>query len=264
MHSNSMFLQLSPLLVCAAALAASNSSATAQDAINTDRPGLTFSPYLVPVGRFQAELGLPNVALTQGNGVDSTAWNTPLQLRYGFSSALELRLGSPLYSIVRDENADTTIDGFGDVEAGAKLALCEPSGVLPKAALVGGIRFPVGDDDFTSNQAGYNLNVTGDWDIGGGTSLRGTAGVVRTPIGNDDSLAGSFIACGSRSFTHHTGGYVELAYLPGWHLADDQAFVGAGIGYLLTDDLQLDLSGDLGLNDDSPDAIVGFGISWRR
>lgn len=264
MHSYPMFIQLRPLLACAAAIAPLAPSAIAQDTINTDRPGLTFSPYLVPVGRFQAELGLPNVALTQGNGIDSTAWNTPLQLRYGLNSALELRLGSPLYTSVRDDKANTTIDGFGDVEAGAKLALCEAAGVVPKAALVGGIRLPVGEDDFTSHEAGYNINATGDWDLGNGNSLRGTAGLVRTPIGSDDALAGSLVACGSRSFNHHTGGYVEAAYLPGFQHADDQAFVGAGIGYLITDDLQLDLSGDFGLNADSPDAIVGFGISWRR
>jgi hypothetical protein len=247
----------------ASVVVVSTSLASAQGTINTDRPGLTFSPWLVPSGRFQAELGIPNVALTRGGGVDTTAWNAPLQLRYGLTDVVELRLGSPLYSSVSDDKADTTTEGWGDVEVGAKVALCEGAGLRPKASLIGGVRLPVGEDDFTSRQAGYSLNLAADWDLGGGNLLRGLAGAVRTPSGSDDALQGNLAALFGRTFDPRWSGYVELGYLPGFHLADDQAFAGAGVAYLVTDDLQLDLSGDFGLNDDSPDALLAFGVSWR-
>jgi hypothetical protein len=242
----------------------SASVAAAQGTISSDRPGLTFTPWLVPSGRFQAELGIPNVALTQGNGVDTTAWNTPLQLRYGLTDFVELRLGSPLYSSVRDDKADTTTEGWGDVEVGAKAALCGGAGLRPKASVIGGLRLPVGEDEFTSHQAGYSLNLAADWDLGDGNLLRGLAGAVRTPSGSDDALQGNFVALLGRTFDPRWSGYVELGYHPGFHLADDQAFAGAGVAYLVTDDLQLDLSGDFGLNDDSPDAVLGFGVCWRH
>jgi hypothetical protein len=116
------------LLACSWALSALASLSLAQDTISTDRPGLTYSPWLVPTGRFQAELGAPNFALSRGDGADTTAWNAPLQLRYGLSSDLEFRLGSPLYTSVRDDQAQTTIEGWGDVELGVKAALLEPGG----------------------------------------------------------------------------------------------------------------------------------------
>lgn len=238
--------------------------ALAQDTIVTDRPGLSFSPTLVPTGRFQAELGVPNVSFTRGDGVDTTAWNTPLQLRYGLTSSLEMRLGSSLYNIVRDNNADETTDGYGDAEVGAKIALCEADGgARPKAALVGGVRLPIGSDEFTSHEMGFNLNVTGDWDLGSGNSVRGTAGFVRTPIGGDDATNGLLDVVFMRTFDFQWSGYAELGYLPGFHSSSDQAYVGAGAALLVANDVQLDFSGDFGINDASSDAILGFGISWR-
>ncbi len=251
------------LPITAAMFAALTSLAAAQQSINTDRPGLTTSPSLVPPGRFQVELGLPNVALTRGAGVDSAAWNAPLQLRYGLSPALELRLGSPTYSIVRDEQANTTTKGFGDVELGAKVPLCEAAGLLPKASLVGGVTLPVGDEDFTTHEAGYDLNLAMQWAPNDNTAVCGLAGVARTPIGDSDAVTGNFAASYCRSFGSQWGAYIDAGYLPGFHAADDRAFAGAGVTYLVNNDLQLDLSGDFGLNDNSPDAILGFGISWR-
>ncbi|MBK8180180.1 MAG: transporter [Planctomycetes bacterium] len=251
------------LLACSWALSALASLSLAQDTISTDRPGLTYTPWLVPTGRFQAELGAPNLAVTRGDGADTTAWNAPLQLRYGLCSDLELRLGSPLYTSVRDDQAHTTIEGWGDVELGAKAALLEPRGFLPRAALIFGARLPVGEDEFTAHQAGYSLNLAADWDLGHGRLLRGLAGAVRTPSGGDDGLQGNFAVLYGQTLSARWSSYVELGYLPGFHLADDQALAGAGVAFLLNQDLQLDLSGDFGLNEDSPDALLSLGVSWR-
>jgi hypothetical protein len=247
-----------------ALLTATSATAIAQDTINTDRPGLSFSPWLVPTGRFQAEFGLPSLTQTRGDGVDTSAWSTPLQLRYGLSSSLELRLGSSMYNVVHDNNAHETIEGWGDAEIGAKLALCNADGgACPKAALVGGVRLPVGSDDFTAHEMGFDLNITGDWDLGSGNAMRGTAGFVRTPVDGDDATSGLLDAVFMRTFDSEWSGYAEAGYLPGFHAASDQAYIGAGLALLVSNDVQLDVSGDFGLNDASSDAIVGFGISVR-
>lgn len=257
--SNTIVVRLFPLL----ALAAAPSIAASQETISTDRPGLTFTPWLVSQGRFQAELGLPNLSLTSDDLGDTTAWNAPLQLRYGFSSVLELRLGSPTYTILEDHDAHTTTEGWGDVEVGAKVALSRDQGSMPKSALIGGVRLPVGEGDFTSRQAGYNLSLVADWSPGSGNSLRGQFGVTRVPTGSDDALQGSLVGLYGRALDDTKSAYVELGYLPDLHESVDQAFAGVGFAWLLSQDLQLDLSGDFGLNDDSPDAIVALGVSWR-
>lgn len=45
--------------------------------------------------------------------------------------------------------------------------------------------------------------------------------------------------------------------------ASDSSFLGGGIKYLVSNDVQLDLSFDRGLTADSPDWLLGFGISAR-
>lgn len=247
-----------------ALFALTSTSLFAQDVIIPDRPGLSFSPWLVPAGRFQAELGLPTLTQTRGDGVDTSAWNSPLQLRYGLTSSVELRLGSSMYNIVRDNNTHDTTEGFGDAEIGAKLALCEADGLRPKTTFVGGVRVPVGADEFTSHEIGFNVNLATSWCPCDGISVSGLAGFTRTPIGGDDATSGILDIVFGHTFDAQWGGYAEVGYLPGFHAASDQAFVGTGVTYLVCDDVQLDASGDFGINDASPDAIVGLGISWRR
>ena len=45
--------------------------------------------------------------------------------------------------------------------------------------------------------------------------------------------------------------------------ASDSSFLGGGIKYLVSNDLQLDLSFDRGLTSDSPDWLFGLGLSAR-
>jgi hypothetical protein len=45
--------------------------------------------------------------------------------------------------------------------------------------------------------------------------------------------------------------------------AADAAFLGGGLKYLLSNDVQVDLSFDRGLTDGSPDWLLGLGLSAR-
>ena len=161
---------------------------------------------------------------------------------------------------LRKTNFKTVV---GDVKFGLKVPLCEAAGLLPRASLLGGVSLPVGEEQVTSHEAGFDLNLAMQWSTSDNTSLSALAAVVRTPVGDDDSLVGTFALGFGRAFSAQWNGYVELGFLPGFHAAGDQAFAGAGVTYLVNDDLQLDLSGDFGLNQESPDALLGFGISWR-
>ena len=44
---------------------------------------------------------------------------------------------------------------------------------------------------------------------------------------------------------------------------EDEHGMDGGFTYLLSDDLQIDLSAGAGLNRATPDFFVGFGIAWR-
>jgi len=137
-----------PLLLpsgCAASARHEQSTAP-HGPISTDRPGFLFSSSLVPEGALQVEAGTPLVALDEEAGQETSLVSIPVQLRYGLSPSVELRLGSPVYDWLRtDPGSDE--DGFGDVEVGAKVPLPLPLG-QDAAALVVGVLLPVGDDAF--------------------------------------------------------------------------------------------------------------------
>ena len=234
---------------------------SAQTTINTDRPGITYSPVVMEPGRFQVELGLPNVTFTRGAGADSELWNVPLLVRYGATKDLELRLGGTTWNRLEDHGATT--DGFGDVELGAKIALVEGGGSTPKTSAVATVRLPTGDDDFTSSQAGYSLNIAGDWDIGDGNLLRGLLGATRTPSGDTNATTGAIGILFGHTFDARWSGYVEVGWFPEIENSVNTAVAGGGAACLLNENTQLDVFADFGLNSDTPDANLGVGVSFR-
>jgi len=89
------------------------------------------------------------------------------------------------------------------------------------------------------------------------------AGVSRTPDGGDDAWTGAFAVSIGRGFGEHANAYVEMGVFPGFHAASSESYVGTGVAYLTSDDVQLDASCDFGLNGDSTDAQFAAGVSWR-
>lgn len=260
----SSLLSFSVAAVCASVTC--NASTPAQGPISTERPGLLITPALVPEGCLQVEAGIPNVVYTRGGGVHSSAYNFPTLVRYGLSSRAEVRLFSSVWNVVRDESSGptNTTSGFGDVELSTKIALCTQDGMRPLASMIAGVRLPVGADEFTTRQAGYSLNFAGDWDIGGGNTLRGLAGLVSTPSGSDDSSTGNLGLSINRAIDDQWGAFLEAGFFPSFSSgAEDLLFAGGGLSYLLNSDAQLDAFGDFGLNSDSPDATIGLGVSMR-
>jgi hypothetical protein len=246
-------------------LALVDSDACAQGTINTDRPGFTYSPSTVPEGRTQIEVGAPNVLLVRGQGSDVAAWSSPFTLRHGLTTRAELRLSGSGWNRLRDESgsSSSTQEGFGDLAVGLKFALTEAKGWSPTSAIVAHVRLPVGEDAFSTHQPAYDATLAADWDLGSGNLLRGIAGIASTPTGSDDAITGSLGALFGRTFCERWSGYVEAGYFPGFDHARDQAVVGTGIAYLLSNDLQLDAAADFGLDETAPDANLTLGLSWR-
>jgi len=239
------------------------STAVAQDPIATDRPGITFTPSVVGEGVFQIEAGVPQITFSRGNGTDSEQWSFPVQLRYGLTPSLELRLGGSTWNRLEDDTTDDSVDGFGDVEIGAKLALSDGS-TGPRTAIIASVRTPVGDDGLTSHQPGYSLSFAALWSLSDREWLQGLAGATMVPVGDENSTTGSLGLLLGHSFAGTPwSAYVEGGWFPKIDDSVDTAVAGAGLTYLVNKDVQLDVFGDFGLNDDTPDAVAGFGVSWR-
>lgn len=232
--------------------------------ISTDRPGFLFSPVLVPRGVTQIEAGVPTFSALRGGGIDSTLWSAPVAVRYGLSSALELRASLPAFTAQRVESGgDAQHDrGFADTEVGVKYALnAEASAPL---ALQASLRLPTGEDPFSSNELGgsayllHGCPLVADW------SASLLAGVAHTPLRDgEDTTQAALGVLASHSIAEGWSGYGELAAFPGLNNARGQAYAGLGVAWAMTPDVQFDVSADFGLDDDSADVVAALGVSFR-
>lgn len=235
--------------------------------IATDRPGLLFSSLTVGHGVFQAELGLPSVTLIEDGGAELRTTSAVALFRYGVGDDFELRLGAPLYTETRVDfgRFSDTESGYGDLEAGVKWHLLDNGGVRPSFALIPSVILPTGEDGFTAGDPVYQLNAIAEWTLASGWGIGALAGYLNGPDGDDHYGQETFALAAGRSLASpEWSAYGEAAYVKS-DLGDgsDAAFLGAGIKYLVTNDVQLDLSFDRGLNDDAADWLFGFGLAAR-
>lgn len=229
----------------------------------TDRPDQTESSSVVPLHRAQIESGFAWENKKTENFKHSFITVNSTLLRYGILENMEIRVGMEyLYDHYKNLNRNkiTNADGIGPLYAGFKIKLIEEKGYVPEIAFIGAIILPfMADEEFKTPYSstsyrfafshtfsekvslGYNLGA--EWD--GETAVPGYIYSVALGIGLTDKL-GTFIESYGTFFEN---GHQE-------HLAD------AGFTYLLEQNLQLDLSAGIGLNEDPIDYFVSFGFSY--
>jgi len=239
-----------------------SAQSTSEAPISTDRPGFLFAPTVVPKGRLQFETGFPTYTLFRDGGDEAEAWSLPAAVRYGLSDALELRASLPAWTATRVESGGTADrdEGSSDTEIGAKLQLAPLAG--GPLALQGSLRLPTGSDDFTTDAVGATALLLHGRDLSSWW-FQSMAGLSHVPIdGADDQTTGSLAALLSHPVGTGWSAFVEATALPGLKHAAGQSYVGSALVWTPSARVQLDLSADFGLDDDSADVIAAFGVSW--
>ena len=239
-------------------------------AIVTDRPGFLFSSLTVGRGTLQTEWGIPAVTVNDEAGVDARLTSLFGLVRYGVTDDFELRLDSPVYneSRVSVGGRATTDRGVGDLEIGAKWHLLDNHGAQPSFALIPSVIVPTGATGFTADHPIYQLNAMAEWNLASGWGIGALAGYLRGlngPSGGDRYGQGTFgLSLGRSLPSPKWSAYGEAVYVAtNLSGAGDSSFLGGGVKYLATNDVQLDLSFDRGLTSDSPDWLFGLGIAVR-
>lgn len=231
----------------------------AQEKIETDRPGETQSPILVPRGWFQAELGLEKENNTDD---DYTLEHPTALLRYGVSKKFELRLESNVqteYQQLIPNPKETT--GLSPVEVGAKLFLAEEKGARPKTSLITQVGLPfLSSRPFRTPHLSPAFRLAMQNSITEAFDLDYNIGAEWDGISTQPSwlytIAPGF-SLGDRWFA-----YVEaFGYLA--KEAQPQHNLDAGFAYSLSDNSRIDLSGGVGLSPESFRNYIAVGFSFR-
>jgi hypothetical protein len=259
--------------LCACLLAgtfAVSSARADDDTINPDRPNVANSSQVVGASHVQLETGLEWDRQRDPDAHVRTL-TTPTLLRIGLSDALELRVETAGRTIDHASDPATgqhTVDaGWAESAAGVKWHIAGQDGMRPSVGIIAEVALPTGTKALRGTGFRPSLNVPLEWDLGGDWSLGVMPGVGRD---SDDAGAhytyGVFAAALGKAFSERLHGFAELA-TPRIARADHggtQAQADAGVSWLVNKDCMLDVMVVHGLNRNTPDLSLAFGVSVRR
>jgi hypothetical protein len=234
--------------------------------IVTDRPTDSASPELVPRKTLQFELGYKFSRLDTDSGRVDTQELPDLLARFGVSEKVEARLTATDWTI---RNTDTgNQDGLTDVSLGAKIALADERGRHPQMSLLADVSVPVGDPGFTNdyvipkvlflaaNHLTDRLGLT--YNLGPSFVTRRKDNETQTDVTLNYAVAlGGAVG---KPVTVFGEAYGAIVYGEG--LTDRHA-VQAGATMLLNRIVQFDVRGGLGLVNNVPRRLAGFGFAFR-
>ena len=227
---------------------------TAATEIATDRPDVTNSSLVVPVGSLQGENGIN----TTRRGSDRTFDGTNSRLRLGIAPCLEILVDLPTYVGRLKGDAES---GFGNVAPAVKWQFSE----LPEPwnlSVTAGAGLPTGSPRIAGPGLQPYLQFPWSRELGGGW---GTSGMLTTFFfpadpANKQTTEVTFVL--EKKVTERASLFIE--YVGDYpSRGNNIQLINGGGGYLLTKTQQLDFHVAFGLNRNSPNLIVGLGYSFR-
>lgn len=235
----------------------------------TDRPSQTESAVTVPKGSLQIETGY---MYEKTNDEYTHQLITGTLLRYGLLKNLELRIGAGYNNDKYDKNMNGVVaadvimpeydfKGFTPLMIGTKINIEEENGIIPQMAILteftlGG----TGDDIFYENGMGTKLLFSFSHTITKNIGFAYNLGANYDSVEPFANLIYSFVL-GVSAFSKF-GFFIE-AYGSSMKYHSPDHSIDTGITFLVTDNLQLDLSGGIGLSEISPDNFISAGLSYR-
>ena len=222
----------------------------AAQAIDTNRPGFSFSPNVVGPGQWQLETG---ISYTESND-DIRTTSLPLaEVRVGVADQLEVFISSLTWSEIRSGGSESR--GFADFAFGSKVKISNAD-ARTQMALLFQLSVPIGNDSFSSNR--WDPSLAFIWAHNGKFAIAGTVKISDFQSGYrlDNGLKMPF------SWGDAHSGFVE------WEssLPEDGGsahWLNGGYQWLINDRMQLDFNAGLGLNDRAENFRMGVGFSMQ-
>lgn len=227
--------------------------------IDTDRPDQTESAVLVPKKWFQFEMGFSK----QVNNATENEFQYPTLLsKYGISKRFELRLITTVqtntYFNVVDKVKET---GLTPVEMGAKIALWEEKGLLPKTSLLFHVAIPkLASNYFKADHLAPNFRFTMQHSLPKNIGLGYNVGAEWDGVNKGATWIYTFapgINLGEKWYAFiEAFGFISKQKNPEHNL-------DGGIAYYINPNFKIDLSAGFGISKAAPDWYIAVGGSIR-
>jgi hypothetical protein len=227
---------------------------TPKDEIATDRPDVTNSSVVVPVGSFQSENGINTYSRDGGREIDgpNTRW------RLGIASCLEFFVDVPTYFANIKAPGSS---GWTDVAPAMKWQISPVPGKID-LSLTAGIFLPTGTTEIAGHGAQPYLQLPWSWELHDGWGLSGMfteffrpADLTAKRVTETTFVIEKKLTERLSLFTEYVGDYPQ-GFGP-------ILLLNSGGMYHLTPNQQVDFRVAFGLNHNSPSYTFGVGYSFR-
>ncbi len=234
----------------------------------TDRPDQTESTAVMKQGWFQLEAGWSFDASEEVGTTDRNHAVGSSLVRIGVIDRLEARVGLAgwLHGTSTADGGSESVSGVGDVDVGFKLAIAEQRGVRPSAAIVVRASVPTGHRDVRSEFVEPEVRLALAADLNDKIGIGVNVGPTWIPASSANELitSGLYTLVVGIGATERLGVFVEsFGTINLESEGVSRHLLDGGMTMALLDNLQIDASGGVGLNDGAEDWFVGAGISVR-
>ena len=227
---------------------------TPDSEIATDRPDVTNSSLVVPVGSLQNENGIN----TTGHGSQNTIDGTNSRWRLGVAPCLEILVDLPNYVGSLKGGADS---GFSDVTPAIKYQFSS----LPEQwnlSMTAGAGLPTGSARIAGPGIQPYLQFPWSHELGGGWGTDGMLTTFFSPANPINRMTTEMTFAVEKKLAEKVSVFVE--YVGDYpDRGSSTSLLNVGGNYLLTRTQQVDFHVAFGLNHNSPDYIFGIGYSFR-
>lgn len=223
--------------------------------IQLDRPDQTECPFITPKKYIQVENGFNfenTNDLEKNYSYPSSLW------KYGINEKVELRL---ITEFITQQSGNNVYNGLTPITLGFKASLFEEKGIIPKTSFIVHLTTAeVGTKEFHTKYMAPAFRFTMQHTLTKKISLAYNLGMEW----NGETAEHTFIYTLTTGFslTDKLGCYAELyGFVPNDNKADHRC--DGGFTYLVHNDFMVDVSGGVGITDNSPQAYLSLGISYR-
>jgi Putative MetA-pathway of phenol degradation len=240
-------------VIFCASEARAESCPTAKDEIATDRPDVTNSSVVVPVGSLQSENGVDFSARDGGRTVDGTS-----RWRLGIAPCLEVLVDVPTYFA---SVHGTGSSGFSDVAPGIKWQI-SPIPEKLDLSVAFGASLPTGAVSISGRGAQPYVQMPWSWELHDGWGLSGMLTEFFRPSEPTSQRTTETTFAIEKMVTERVSLFVEYVGDYPENASSSQLFNSGGL-YQLSPTQQVDFHLAFGLNHNSPSYIIGLGYSFR-
>jgi len=178
---------------------------------------------------------------------------TNLLLRYGLFERAEIRLTQNYLGFRSDS---LNLYGLSPTALGTKIDIIDENGVLPEIGVLATYAFTNGDANFTTDSAVKDIRFCFQHTLNEKLALDYNLGAFWEGSGQATTLWTVLLAM---SATDRLGVFIEPYGFKVRNQVADTRINGGGT-YLLSDRLQVDMTGGIGLSEIAPDYFLAFGV----